>query len=108
MSCHFSVADLILIMVMDILCIALFFVRNELTVLYTLFYTASHDDADVHVYIAQSLHAIVAMLCAFGRVLISAVKPAANGRCLVCKSLNTTLLHVFTLTVQKYIYPSVS
>ena len=34
------------------------------------------------------------------------MKPAANGRYLVCKSLDTTLLFIFT--VQKYIYPSVS
>ena len=52
----------------------------------------------VYICIAQSLHAIVG--CSVR------LKPVANGRCLACKSLDTTLL--FKCTVQKYIYPSAS
>ena len=48
------------------------------------------------------------MLSALGRVVFnkSVLKAAANGRYLVCKSLDTIL--PFKFSVQKYIYPSVS
>ena len=74
---------------MDNICVALFFIRNELTALYiftqylmmmmtTTTTTTTMTVTMMHTCIAQSPHAIVA--CSVRSVGYKAWKPAANGR----------------------------
>ena len=81
----------------------LFFIINELTALYP-FTQHLMKMKMMYTCAGQSPHAIVA--CSVRSVGLKALTPAANGRCLVCKSQNTTL--IFKCTVHKYIYPAVS